>query len=64
MLPKKTIHQREQELQSLLAAPAGRKELEQLVSRYAAASGRMKPLRGSSITYILVYERARGLIGG
>lgn len=62
MPPKKTIQQREQELQTLLADATGRKELENLVSRYAKAGGRMKPLRGSIITYILVYERERGLI--
>jgi Transposase DDE domain len=34
MLPTKTLQQREQELQSLLATPAGRKEVHELVSRY------------------------------
>jgi hypothetical protein len=64
MSPKKTTQQREKELQSLLADPAGRNELEQLESRYYAAGGRMRPQRASIITYILVYERERGLIGG
>ena len=64
MPPKKTIQQREKELQFLLADPAGRKELEILESRYYAAGNRMRPQRASIITYILVYERERGLIGG
>ena len=34
MSVKKALHDREKELQSLLATPAGRKELEQLESRY------------------------------
>jgi hypothetical protein len=62
MLLKKTIQQREKELQSLLANSAGRKELEKLEARYYAAGGRMRPQRASIITYILVYERQRGLI--
>lgn len=64
MAPKKTIQQREKELQSLLADPAGRKELEILETRYCAAGGKMRPQRASIITYILVYERERGLISG
>jgi hypothetical protein len=64
MAPKKTLQQREKELQSLLATPAGRDELQQLESHYAAAGGRVRPGSGSIITYILVYERERGLIGG
>jgi hypothetical protein len=47
-----------------LANPAGRKELQELESRYYAASDRPKPLRTSVITYILVHERERGLISG
>ncbi len=39
-------------------------ELEKLESRYYAAGGRMRPQRASIITYILVHERERGLIGG
>jgi len=64
MPTKKTIQQREKELQSLLAHPAGRMELEKLESCYYAAGNRMRPQRASIITYILVYERERGLIGG
>jgi hypothetical protein len=64
MSPKKTIHQREKELQFLLADSAGRKELEILESRYIAAGGKMRPQHASIITYILVYERERGWITG
>jgi hypothetical protein len=58
----KTLRQREKELQTLLASPAGREELRELESRYRAAGGRMKPAGTSVITYILVHERERGLI--
>ena len=60
----KTLQQRERELQSLLATPAGREELRELGARYVAASGRVRPGKASVITYILVHERERGLIGG
>jgi|SRR6516165_88028 hypothetical protein len=63
MLPAKTLVQREKELQSLLATPAGRKELGELESRYREASGRLRPASTSIITYILVHEREAGLIG-
>jgi hypothetical protein len=62
MSPKKTFQEREQELRSLLATPAGRDELQDLVSRYHAASDRLKPAGMSAVTYILVYEREQGLI--
>ena len=62
MPPKKTLPQREKELQSLLATAAGREELEELVSRYHEAGGRLRPPSTSVITYILVYEREQGLI--
>ena len=62
MPPKKTLHDREKELQSLLATAAGREELEELVSRYHEAGGRLRPPSTSVITYILVCERERGLI--
>jgi hypothetical protein len=62
MAAQKTLRQREKELQSLLATPAGREELKQLESGCSAASGRLKPRRTSVITYILVHERERGLI--
>jgi hypothetical protein len=64
MAAKKTLHEREKELQSLLATPAGRQELQDLVSRYQAASGQVKPAGTSAITYILVHERGRGVIIG
>jgi hypothetical protein len=57
MTPKKTLQERERELQLLLATPEGRKELEEVESRY-----RPRPARTSVITYILVYERERGLL--
>ena len=62
MSAKKTLHDREKELQSLLATAAGREELEELVSRYQEAGGRLRPPSTSVITYILVCERERGLI--
>jgi hypothetical protein len=62
MAPKKTLQEREKELQSLLGTPEGRNELENLVARYAAASGKMRPTRASVITYILVHEREHGLL--
>lgn len=63
MLPRKSLPQREKELQSLLATPAGRKELEALESRYQDGGFRHRPGRTSVITYILVHEREKGLIG-
>jgi hypothetical protein len=62
MRPTKPLRQREQELLSLLATPAGQKELNDLKSRYQAASDRFKPGKASVITYILVHERDQGLI--
>jgi hypothetical protein len=64
MPPKKTLQQREKELQALVATPAGRQELHDLASRYLEASDRLRPGRTSVITYILVHERALGLIIG
>jgi hypothetical protein len=64
MSATKTLQQREQELRSLLATPAGQKELQDLASRYHASSGRLRSSRTSVITYILVHERDRGLISG
>ena len=63
MHPKKTLQKREKELQSLLATPAGRTELHELESRYHKASDRLRPSKTSVVTYILVHERERGLIG-
>jgi hypothetical protein len=62
MTPLKTVQQREKELQSLLVYPAGRKKLQELESQYYAESGKWKPEKASTITYILVHERQRGLI--
>jgi hypothetical protein len=64
MTPTKTLQQRERELQSMLADPAGRKQLQELESQYHAASGKVKPAKTSVITYILVHEREQGLING
>jgi len=50
-------------LQTLLGTAAGREVLRALVERYAAESGKPLPVRTSAITYILVHERERGLIG-
>jgi hypothetical protein len=64
MAPKKTLQEREKELRSLLATPAGRDELHELASRYSTASGKLKPPATSAITYIVVHEREQGLING
>ena len=64
MTPKKSLPERQEELQVLLATPAGRAELRDLESRYAAASGRPRAGGRSIITYLLVYERQHGLIAG
>jgi hypothetical protein len=64
MTPKKTLQQRERELQALLATPAGREELQGLAARYHAAGGREKPGGTSVVTYILVHEREHGLLAG
>ncbi len=64
MAPRKTLQQREKELRSLLASPEGRKELHDLEARYQSAGGKLRPGKTSIITYILVYERERGLICG
>jgi hypothetical protein len=62
MATTKTLAEREKELQSLLATPAGRQELNELAARYQAEGGRFSPPGRSVITYILVHERALGLI--
>lgn len=63
MTPAKTVQQREKELQSLLVDPAGRQKLQELEAKIYAESGKCKPAKASVITYILVHERQRGLIG-
>jgi hypothetical protein len=60
----KTLQQRENELRSLLLTQAGQDEIQKMASRYHAASGRMRPPGKSDVTYILVHERAQGLISG
>ena len=62
MTAKKTLQEREKELQSLLTTPEGQEQLRELDSRYRAASGKLRPASTSAITFILVYERERGLI--
>jgi hypothetical protein len=64
MTVKKTLQERQSELQALLATPAGKNELQKLALRYSATSNRTKTERGSVITYILVHEREHGLIDG
>ena len=63
MPQKKTLQQREKELQALLLTPAGQAQLRELEARYTAAGGRPRPARTSLITYLLVHERERGLLG-
>jgi hypothetical protein len=62
MPQKKTLQQREKELQALLLTPAGQAQLRGLEARYAAARGRPRPARTSLITYLLVFEREQGLL--
>jgi hypothetical protein len=64
MAQPKTLQQRQEELQALLATAAGRVELQALESRYRATSGRLRPANTSIITYLLVHEREKGLIVG
>jgi len=61
-MEKKTLPQREKELQCLLSTAGGRVELQQLEFRYQETSGNSRPARTSVITYILVHEREQGLI--
>lgn len=62
MLQKKTLQQREKELQSWLTTLSGRENLQKLASQYAAVSGKLRPAGKSAITYILVHERKHGLL--
>ena len=43
MTVKKSLQQRETELQALLATPAGKNELQEMAARYAAAGARLRP---------------------
>jgi hypothetical protein len=60
----KTRDEREKELQALLATPEGQEGLERLAARYQSEGGGHRPGRASVITYILVYERDKGLVVG
>jgi hypothetical protein len=60
----KTLHEREMELRALLATPEGRAELENLAAKYGEANGRVRPVKTSLVTYIIVHERQHGLIEG
>jgi hypothetical protein len=62
MQAKKTLQERQTELQTLLKTREGQAELEALATRYHAATGRARYEGRSLITYILVHERERGLI--
>jgi hypothetical protein len=62
MRQAKSRDEREKELQALIATPEGREELERLAARYESEGGGHRPQRASVITYILVHERARGLV--
>jgi hypothetical protein len=62
MTPKKTLSDREKELQAMIATQGGRAQLEKLEAKYAAAGGRLRARSGSLITYLLIYEREHGLI--
>jgi hypothetical protein len=64
MPEKKTLQQREKELQALLLTPEGQAQLRELEARYAAAGGRPRPAGTSLITYLLVHERGQGLLAG
>jgi hypothetical protein len=60
--PVKTLQEREKELQTLIATPSGRAELQTMVDRYGAETGKVLPPRASLVTFILVHERQKGLI--
>jgi hypothetical protein len=60
-MTKKTLREREQELQAKMLTAEGRAELDDLVKMYALA-GAGEPGKSSRVTYILVYERVTGRI--
>ncbi|CAN5578862.1 hypothetical protein BH10PLA2_BH10PLA2_39920 [soil metagenome] len=62
MTLKKTLRQRELELQALHATEEGRIGLQKLESEYAKVQGACRVPNTSVITFILVHERQRGLI--
>jgi hypothetical protein len=59
---RKTMQEREKQLQDILTTPEGRARLQELAERYSATGGRVRPERTSVITFILVYERENRLI--
>ena len=59
---KKPLQQREKDLQTLLATPEGKVQLEDLAARYSQESNKVRPVKTSLVTYILVHERRNGLI--
>jgi hypothetical protein len=61
MTAVKSLRERERELQAQLLTPAGPAELDKLADAYAAVGGGPRARR-SVITYIIVYERGRGII--
>jgi hypothetical protein len=64
-MPKlKTMQERQNELQALLATPAGQEELRKLEAQYSAAGERPRGSKESIVTYILVHERTHGRIAG
>lgn len=62
MHDRKSLAERQTELQALMASLDGRKELEKLASCYQTAGGKARPMKTSVITYIIVHERLQGLI--
>jgi hypothetical protein len=60
----KTLQQREKELRTLLTTTAGQEQIQELASRYHAATGKLRSASASVVTYIIVHERAQGLIRG
>jgi len=64
MAAKKTLRQREKELQALLATPAGREELRALRAKYQAADGQANSSSTSVSTFMRVHERVHGIIAG
>jgi hypothetical protein len=61
MTATKTLQERERELRDQLRTPNGPAELEALADQYAEV-GTTPRAKTSVITYILVYERCRGML--
>jgi hypothetical protein len=64
MSKAKSLDTRQKELKFLLDMRGGRKELEEPADQNATLNGHIRPPRTSAITFILVHERATGLIQG